>query len=682
MDGEPRVERVPRSCAPCRRKKARCDRELPCGACQKSKNHCTYDKVSRTPLTRRYLTEVESELAKARALLTEREERRISFPDDSRPRFSPPSQPALNVPADDNYSNGVNDRDNGVGNHQSRVEHRPAPGDRSTKSTSHPNTSPAFSLETPPAGDLDWDERAHGAALNDGMASLIDRNGYMGPASGAALLRMAHDGSGDTNGEERTQQRSAVNTPPILPALYTLAQLEPFIDAFFTTYHISYPIVHEPTFRAQFMEIIPRPNGQSWHVLLYIISAIGCFAASEVSSEADVGLFAAAKQRMNIDMLETGNLTLVQALVLISNYVQKRNRPNSGYNYMGLAKRMAWGLALHKEFPAWKTQPFKLELRRRVWWTLYIFDVGAVITFSRPLDMPATGIEVGIPLNIGDSDLTTSTVHTPVESQCTTLYTHVRCQALFHIATNGIYQRLISDIPPADEMLQLDEEYLQTWHSNLPPFFSEDAPQTSKFRLCHAILRWRWRNFRILMYRPYLMRRYMRHRQDLASTQNEGNPSEDAAVRICLDTAQETIRLTTQFWREERQNILTCWYALYFLFQALLVPVICLRNDSHSRHAPEWRDCILLAMGTMSDMARLNSAATRCHATVTKLCGAYLATDTTQWQSPTNESPQTQMNALYSYMFGPIADAQLFNIDDLQMQESSFMDFMGQLGAT
>lgn len=668
MNGErTRVERVPLSCASCRRRKARCDRELPCGACQKSKLHCTYDKVSRTPLTRRHLTAVESELARARALLSERENGRASEYGTSTADISPLPQPTFAVARTNNHN--VPDA-------------QPIGTQPSMNSTSQTNTSPAFSLETPPAGDLDWDERNHGATHNDGMAAMIDKNGYMGPASGAALLRMANDSSGDINTENSSLQPSAVNTPPILPALYTLAQLEPFIDAYFATYHVSYPIVHEPTFRAQFMEIIPRPNGQSWHVLLHIVSAIGCFAASEVASDADIGLFAAAKQRMNIDMLETGNLTLVQALVLISNYVQKRNRPNSGYNYMGLAKRMAWGLALHKEFPAWKMQPFKLELRKRVWWTLYIFDVGAVITFSRPLDVPATGIEIGIPLNIGDSDLTTSTSKAPQESAHTTLYSHVRCQALFHIATNAIYQRLISDIPLAEEMLRLDEAHLQKWHSDVPEFFSENALQVPKFRLCHAILRWRWRNFRILMYRPYLMRRYMRHRVDPAAIPPEGDHSEDTAVGLCLDTAQETIRLITQFWQEERQNVLTCWYALYFLFQAVLVPVICLRNDSHSPNAHEWRDHILLAMGIIPDMARLNPAATRCHSTITKLCGAYLATDNTQWQSPTNESPQTQMNALYSYMFGPIADAELFNIDDLQMQEAGFMDFMGQLGVS
>jgi transcriptional regulatory protein GAL4 len=86
------------------------------------------------------------------------------------------------------------------------------------------------------------------------------------------------------------------------------------------------------------MEIIPRPRHRAWHVLLYIIAALGAFTTAESCTDVDVALFQAAKARISIDMLETGNLAFVQALTLISNYVQKRNKPNSGYIYTGLAK--------------------------------------------------------------------------------------------------------------------------------------------------------------------------------------------------------------------------------------------------------------------------------------------------------------------------------------------------------
>lgn len=178
------------------------------------------------------------------------------------------------------------------------------------------------------------------------------------------------------------------------------------------------------------------------------------------------------------------------------------------------------------------------------------------------------------------------------------------------------------------------------------------------------------------------MRRYLNLKQDPHQESDRlSDASESIAIGICLDTARETIRLIHEYWQNQHQNVMACWYGLYFLFQAALIPVVSLRNHSRSESAPAWRDDVLLALETITDMSRLNPAAIRCHSVIINLCGAYLAMDISQWESPTNESPQTQMNTLYSYMFGPVADSQLFDAQNLQMQDASFLDFMGQLGA-
>lgn len=228
----------------------------------------------------------------------------------------------------------------------------------------------------------------------------------LGSASGSALLRLTDarsaDGIGVYERDAQIEYRRQSNMS-IPFALTSMSQLEPFVDSYFRLYHCSYPIVHEATFRAQFMEIIPRPSGNAWQVLLFVISAIGAFTTACQPTDIDYALFDAAKTRLSIDVLETGNLVLVQALTLISNYLQKRNKPNSGYNYMGLARRIAMGIGLHKEFPTWDTSLLTLEMRRRVWYCLYIFDIGAIITFSRPLDFPEQGVDVHVPLNSHDS---------------------------------------------------------------------------------------------------------------------------------------------------------------------------------------------------------------------------------------------------------------------------------------
>jgi transcriptional regulatory protein GAL4 len=283
-------------------------------------------------------------------------------------------------------------------------------------------------LEKPPVDDFEWCEMeeayAHGLSpdfnvdgvdeespISDGMASLSvneREGGYLGVASGAALLRILEPRRLSRRASARPHQQQGQGIPSVYATM--APQINPnrhiaesMIDAFFRLYHVSYPILHEPTFRAQNSEVIPRPNGPCWTVLAYIVAAIGVWTSSGSSSETlDLALFSQARSLLTFNFLEVGNLTLVQALTLSSNYQQKRDKPNSGYNYLGLAVRMAMGLGLHKEFQGWNISPLTMEIRRRVWWALCVFDVGATITFSRPDVWPYKGVEVSFPLNVND----------------------------------------------------------------------------------------------------------------------------------------------------------------------------------------------------------------------------------------------------------------------------------------
>lgn len=230
--------------------------------------------------------------------------------------------------------------------------------------------------------------------------------GYLGVASGAALLRIMEPKKIRRNSRSRTHRTSSSSctTLGLCSAPDPNRHIgDAMIDAYFRRYHLSYPIIHEATFRAQYAEVIPQPHGKCWQILAYTIAAIGVYTSSDAAgSSLDLDLFARARAMLSFDHLELGNLTLVQALTLISNYQQKRDKPNSGYNYLGLAVRMATGLGLHKEFAGWKISPLQMEIRRRVWWSLCVFDVGATITFSRPTVWPYEGVEVAFPLNVTD----------------------------------------------------------------------------------------------------------------------------------------------------------------------------------------------------------------------------------------------------------------------------------------
>ena len=176
------------------------------------------------------------------------------------------------------------------------------------------------------------------------------------------------------------------------------------------------------------------------------------------------------------------------------------------------------------------------------------------------------------------------------------------------------------------------------------------------------------------MYRPFLMRRFLTKRR---STTLPASTFDDSAIQRCLEAAAESVRLITRYWKHGTQNVLACWYSLYFLFQATLIPVICLRNEPHSTLAAGWRNQVFNALETILDMTRLNSAVSRYYDVIMKLCGAYLAQDMSQWGSPTTESPLTQLNALNSFLW-PMTDPQLSNGYDFGFLESVPFDFVNQ----
>ncbi|KEY64401.1 hypothetical protein S7711_08461 [Stachybotrys chartarum IBT 7711] len=700
------------ACKECRRRKGRCNKALPT-----------------------HLTEVEERLERAEALVRQL---RTMIPSDMRSTERRPSPAETQMEQSDqsfNFSStplhkptGSAESEQGAGDREAKEQLHDRPSSmRQTVTTDAPEDDGGNlpqdhdaqrMLESPPLYDFEWCEQdvvniqglspeavvegnEEDSPLSDGMASLTvheHEGGYLGIASGAAMLRLL-----EPKARRRTQSRTH-------PAMATLAHpmmcqpnpnrhiTEAMIDAYFRLYHISYPIIHEPTFRAQYSEVIPRPNGPCWTVLAYIVASIGTWASSSDSATMlDLALFSQARSILNFDFLEVGNLTLVQALTLASNYQQKRDKPNSGYTYLGIAVRMAMGLGLHKEFHGWNISPLTMEIRRRVWWSLCVFDVGATLTFSRPDVWPYKGVDVSLPLNVNDKDLTAASQTYPAETEQITPYTAVAIQARFHIAAHECYDKIISrPFPAAHELLRLDAKHIEPWQASVPPYFSENATVPPRYALSQAVMSWRLRNLRIIMYRPFVIRRALRRRAD-------ADEASTKAVDRCLADAKSTIQMIADYWGRHEHNRLAAWYALYFLFQAALIPCICLRNDPGAAEAADWRFQIVTTLHAITALAKINPSSERCHQIILDLCGRYLdypqpergtvpsgVTVTEELEviqdspgaqfpsrverRPVGESPQTQIHNVMNMMWPNVPPMEAADV--VMGDEAGWMEFL------
>ncbi|OBT66781.1 hypothetical protein VE03_04002 [Pseudogymnoascus sp. 23342-1-I1] len=640
-----------------------------CAVCQKYRRHCLYDKHSKTRLTRKQLTILEERLEKAEALLRSHftEAQLAEMMDGAaavRPALGsvPPYTSASSatpsshhpIPAPEALPFGLSAATSsshlaGTSQLVPGIELGLEPSSGAGHSVGSYELAPSL------ADNFEWNESSWTAygptmdagdsespqAIMDGMASLSvgDHKGYLGAVSGAALLRQIlsarRDGEGAETGvppehfESLFQQQTDHTQWYRSQSILTRVVVGNLIDAFFTFYHPTFPIVHEPTFRAQYAGILPRPDKENWNTLANILAALGSFASSNCSDATDLPIFQAAQKSLFADNLEVGNLTLVQAFGLSATYLQKRNKPNTGYNYGGVALRLGIGLGLHKEFEQGNLPPLQMEIRRRVWWTLCVLDVGATITYGRPLNWPQAGVETALPKSIHEEDLVLDSAPYPPEVDGLTLYTYLRIQSLYHLRTMGIYNRLITgSFPTATELITLDDENIGAWLAEWPRYYSAFPPAGSKYALGVGITQWRYRNLRIVMYRPFLVRWAL---SSLPYDRQASSSPESLAVFRCLDAAKETILSVEEYWASRSHFRLAAWYVLYFLFHATLVPLHCLRHNPQHPLAPDWRSQIRASLAVMDAMSDLSPNSSKCREISLKLCWPHLQEEGTQF---------------------------------------------------
>ena len=174
------------------------------------------------------------------------------------------------------------------------------------------------------------------------------------------------------------------------------------VNFYFATYHLSHPFVDEDTFRRVYQSTAPGSQTIAWQVLCKAVMALGAWCQCDINCEVDINLYLQAETLLaHISLADPGDLNLIQALLLLSDFAQKRGLLEAGMQYLGIAAQKAVALGLHRERPQQDANLLEQEMRRRVWWSLYIFDSGAAKGYGRPLMLPDDSFtNVKLPLNI------------------------------------------------------------------------------------------------------------------------------------------------------------------------------------------------------------------------------------------------------------------------------------------
>ena len=180
--------------------------------------------------------------------------------------------------------------------------------------------------------------------------------------------------------------------PPITRILF---------DNFISSVHWFMMVFHEPSVRTELEEVLTSDFVQyrrpSFFVLVLTILAIGAkYTANDALHEESPGFDLAVLQSKLIqrieehflDIFDEDNIEAVQVCVLLSSYYFYHSRPKRAFVVLGTALKSADALGLNRECEWGRIDSVTREVRRRVWWALYVCD-GYGIMLQSPFILPS-----------------------------------------------------------------------------------------------------------------------------------------------------------------------------------------------------------------------------------------------------------------------------------------------------
>lgn len=160
-------------------------------------------------------------------------------------------------------------------------------------------------------------------------------------------------------------------------------EMDALVSRFFTDTGSIFPFIHRETFLDTYNRVRSinlRQFRRSWLGLLNAIltmatvtSASWDMSATDRAARAEI-FFARAKALCLDQMLSGASLETVQAMLLMSQYLQGTHRSVMTWNIHGLAVKAAFQLGLHTTASLRSHSPLERETRTRTWYACVILD--------------------------------------------------------------------------------------------------------------------------------------------------------------------------------------------------------------------------------------------------------------------------------------------------------------------
>lgn len=351
------------------------------------------------------------------------------------------------------------------------------------------------------------------------------------------------------------------------------------VEAFFEHVHPNFIIFHQNSFHHQYRMTFAdetkaiKDVEPGFACCLFMTLVFGAQVYEKHDKEQFLKL-----QRRYVDLVEarvnllisTSSISNVQAILLLQLYQHNTTERNTAFMLLGCASRMAMALGMHREVINSGFGPIEQELRRQIWWTLYIFEQNQCTILGRPSAIDEAEINVGLP----DDDILGIRELVPPDYMDFTLRM-IRIQSE---ATRQIFTAPNNPYESGDPSLAaLASQFLQdidAWEKELPPHLRLENPSMSpKYQRAVFLLHIARFQTQALITRPFIMRKVSAQLAAFIGDHNRTTALDEEELSLsysCGTYAKNCLELLNQL---DSRNLFnpTTWIDGYYVYHNTVI---------------------------------------------------------------------------------------------------------------
>ncbi|KAJ8070629.1 hypothetical protein OCU04_001000 [Sclerotinia nivalis] len=275
----------------------------------------------------------------------------------------------------------------------------------------------------------------------------------------------------------------------------------------------------------------------------------------------------------------SSTLVNIQALLLLHLYLHNMSERNLASIMLRAASTMATILGMHRE-EGNNRNPIESELRRRVWWTIYVLEHNSCTILGRPHFIDDKEVCVKFP----NEDLLDNSACVPMGY----VEELVRLTKIMAETSKMIYPPRSMPTPHTDQQRIRNANQLimdlETWHHRLPPHLRLES-QTQSVTHMRAIylLHLQFHHTQSLVARPFIIRKVAAQLcRRLGKQARSSDLVNDEEVKLgskCCLYSKQSIMLVHQLITSGQFNGVTCMDPYYVYHSVVVISLDFLGKD-------------------------------------------------------------------------------------------------------